>query len=229
MNKIGYFDAKLFKFLSQLKKNNNREWFQKNKSRYEQDVRDPLLRFIVDFATPLHKISKHFTADPRPIGGSLFRIYRDTRFSKDKSPYKTMAAAHFRHEAAGDVHAPGFYLHLEPTDVSLAAGIWQPDSDTLAKIRQAIVSHSERWEQVTSGKTFKRTWIFWGEKLKRPPAGFDPKHAFIEDIKRKDFVVVHALTEKDACDNGFLDRTADLYKTAAPFVKFLTEAVGLEY
>ena len=229
MNKTAYFDTNLFKFLSQLKKNNNREWFQKNKSRYEQDVRDPLLRFIADFATPLHKISKHFTADPRPVGGSLFRIYRDTRFSKDKSPYKTMAAAHFRHEAAGDVHAPGFYLHLESTDAFLAVGIWQPDSDTLKKIRQAIVSHPERWKQVTSGKKFGTTWVFWGEKLKRPPVGFDPKHAYIEDIKRKDFVVVHALSEKDACDTGFMDRIADLYKIAAPFMQFLTEAVGLGY
>jgi uncharacterized protein (TIGR02453 family) len=229
MSKIAYFDPGLFKFLRQLKKNNNREWFQKNKARYEEDVRDPLLRFIADFARPLHKISAHFTADPRPMGGSLFRIYRDTRFSKDKSPYKTMAAAHFRHEAAGDVHAPGFYLHLEPGDVSLAVGIWQPDADELAKVRRAIVSHPEQWKRVTSGKAFKKAWSYWGDKLKRPPAGFDPQHPFIEDLKRKDFVVVLSLTEEDACKPGFLDRTAELYRTAAPFVKFLTEAVGLEF
>lgn len=226
MGKIAYFDPRLFKFLRQLKKNNNREWFQENKARYEEDVRDPLLRFIADFAKPLHKMSPHFTADPRR---SLFRIYRDTRFSKDKSPYKTGAAAHFRHEAAGDVHAPGFYLHLEPGDVFLAAGIWQPDSDTLAKIRQAIASNPERWKRVISGKTFKKGWSFWGEKLKRPPTGFDPKHPFIEDLKRKDFVVVLSLTEEDAEKPGFMERTAEIYGTAAPFVKFLTEAVGLTF
>jgi uncharacterized protein (TIGR02453 family) len=225
MGKIAYFDPRLFKFLRQLKKNNNREWFQENKARYEEDVRDPLLRFIADFAKPLHKISAHFTADPRR---ALFRIYRDTRFSKDKSPYKTMAAAHFRHEAAGDVHAPGFYLHLEPGDVFLAAGIWQPDSDTLAKIRRAIASHPERWKRVITGKAFK-AWSFWGEKLKRPPAGFSPDHPFIEDLKRKDFVVVLSLTEEDTYKPGFMERTAEIYDTAAPFVKFLTEAVGLTF
>jgi uncharacterized protein (TIGR02453 family) len=226
MGKIAYFDPRLFKFLRQLKKNNNREWFQENKARYEEDVRDPLLRFIADFSKPLHKISTHFIADRRR---SLFRIYRDTRFSKDKSPYKTMAAAHFRHEAAGDVHAPGFYLHLEPGEVFLAAGIWQPDSDTLAKIRQAIASHPERWKRVIIGKTFKKAWSFWGEKLKRPPAGFDPIHPFIEDLKRKDFVVVLSLTEEDACKPGFMERTAEIYGTVAPFMKFLTEAVGLTF
>src|SRR5262245_16529190 len=112
-----YFKPALFKFLKDLAKNNNRPWFEENKARFERDVRDPLLSFIGDFASPLAKISKHYLADPRPSGGSMFRIYRDTRFAKDKSPYKTHVAAHFRHSAGKDVHAPGFYVHLEPGQV----------------------------------------------------------------------------------------------------------------
>ena len=102
-----HFTPRLFKFLRDLKRNNERPWFQANKERYIADVQQPLLRFIADFATPLRKIAPAFDADPRPSGGSMFRIYRDTRFAKDKSPYKTHVAAHFRHkQTSSDVHAP---------------------------------------------------------------------------------------------------------------------------
>jgi len=224
-----YFTPALFKFLRDLKKHNDREWFQANKARYESDVRDPMLRFIADFAAPLRAISRHFTADPRPLGGSLFRIYRDTRFSRDKSPYKTAAAAHFRHETHGEVHGPGFYLHLEPGDVALGAGIWQPEADTLAKVRDAIVDHPDQWKRALSGKAFKAGFELWGEQLARPPKGYDPGHPFIEYLKRKDFVVMAALTEADACKAGFLDRVAAAYAVAAPFVSFLTRAAGLKF
>ena len=103
-----HFTPRLFKFLRQLKRNNSRDWFQANKERYIADVQQPMLRFIADFAGPLAKISKQFDADPRPVGGSMFRIHRDVRFSRDKSPYKTHVSAHFRHKATSkDVHGPG--------------------------------------------------------------------------------------------------------------------------
>jgi len=119
-----YFEPALFDFLRDLKQNNNREWFQKNKHIYESKVKQPLLEFIADFAPHLHKIHPRFVADPRPVGGSMFRIYRDVRFSEDKSPYKTQASAHFKHhKASKDVHVPGFYLHLEPGQCFTAAGV----------------------------------------------------------------------------------------------------------
>ena len=108
-----HFTPALFKFLRELNKNNTREWFQANKDRYETDVRNPMLGFIADFAPYLEGLSPQFVAEPRRSGGSMFRIHRDTRFSKDKSPYKTHAAAQFGHARGKDVHAPGFYLHLE--------------------------------------------------------------------------------------------------------------------
>ena len=227
--KKAYFSPALFKFLRELKKNNNREWFQENKARYESEVRDPMLLFIADFAVPLRLISRHFRADPRPMGGSLFRIYRDTRFSSDKSPYKTAAAAHFRHEIDGEVHGPGFYFHLEPGDVAVGAGVWHPDADTLAKIRDAIAQHPEQWKRAVSGKAFKAACELWGEKLTRPPKGFDPAHPFIEDLKRKDFVAMASFTEADACKPGFMDRVAEVYQATAPFMSFLTKAAGLKF
>jgi len=229
MENKAYFSPAMFKFMRDLKKNNNREWFKANKTRYESDVRDPMLRFIADFAAPLRTISRHFVADPRPVGGSLFRIYRDTRFSKDKSPYKTMAAAHFRHEAGGDVHAPGFYFHLEPGEVVAGAGIWQPDPETLTKIRDAIAEHPEEWKRAISGKAFNAMCELWGEKLKRPPKGYDPAHPFLEDLKRKDFVAMASFTEAGACKPGFMERVADVYRAASPFAAFLTKAVGVRF
>ena len=132
----------LFDFLRALKQNNDKVWFAENKQRYESVVREPLLKFITDFAIHLAKVSPHYEADPRKVGGSLFRVHRDIRFSPDKSPYKTHAGIQFRHESGKNVHAPGFYLHLEPDNVFTAIGVWHPDSETLGKVRDAIVAHS---------------------------------------------------------------------------------------
>ena len=120
------FGPELFRFLRDLKASNTREWFAENRERYEDAVRGPALDFVADVAPYLERVSPHFVADPRPSGGSLFRIHRDTRFGKDKSPYKTYVGIQFRHELGKDAHAPGFYLHLEPKAVFVGAGILAP-------------------------------------------------------------------------------------------------------
>jgi uncharacterized protein (TIGR02453 family) len=229
MPKTAHFNRSLFKFLTELRSNNNREWFLANKARYEADVRDPLLRFIADFGPLLEKISPHFRADPRPVGGSLFRIYRDTRFSPDKTPYKTAAAAQFRHAAGKDVHAPGFYLHLEPGNVFAGVGLWRPAGDTLSKVRDAIVGQPQGWKKATGGKSFKSHFEIGGDVLLRPPRGYDPEHPLIEYIKRKDFVAFTPFSEAAACRPDFLDRYATTMRAAKPFMQFLTKAVDLPF
>ena len=224
-----HFRPALFKYLKDLKANNDREWFQSNKSRYEEDVKEPMLQFILDFGPRLRKISPNFLADPRPVGGSLFRIYRDTRFSKDKTPYKTHAAAHFRHVRAKDVHAPGFYLHLEPGSVFVGVGIWHPETAAAVKIREAIVEKPDRWKKIVGAKKFRDSFRLEGDSLKRPPRGLDPEHPLIEDLKRKDFIAVTSLTQKDACAPDFLTRFTGTCRAAGPFVQFLTEALDLDY
>jgi uncharacterized protein (TIGR02453 family) len=224
-----HFGPELFEFLSDLRRNNRREWFLANKSRYDADVRDPMLRFIGDFAVPLRTISRHFVADARPSGGSLFRLHRDTRFSRDKSPYKTNVAAHFRHETARDAHAPAFYFHLEPDQVFLAAGLWHPDADALAQVRQAIVARPAHWKRALSGKDFRARCSLSGDGLARAPKGYDPAHPLIEDIKRKDFVAVTRFTENQACARDFLDRCAEAYRAQSPLVAFVTRALGLPW
>ncbi len=221
-----HFTPALFAFLSDLKANNDRDWFQGNRDRYERDVRGPMLQFIADVATPLRKISLQFVADPRPQGGSMFRIFRDVRFSKDKSPYKTAASAQFRHAQGRDVHCPGFYLHMEPDQCFMGAGIWHPDSKTLGRIRESLVDESTAWKRAIGGKAFRQHCSLSGENLTRPPRGFDPDHHLIEDIKRKDFVSHTRFTEKEACAPDFMDTFVSACRANAPFVKFLTQAVG---
>jgi uncharacterized protein (TIGR02453 family) len=227
--RAAHFGRELFAFLRELAVNNERAWFEENRARYEAAVKQPMLRFIEDFAAPLGKIAPSYVADPRPSGGSFFRIHRDTRFSKDKSPYKTQAAAHFRHAVGKDVHAPGFYLHLEPNNVFAGFGLWHPEPEALASVRDALVRRSAEWKKAISHKTFVTSATLEGDKLVRAPKGFDPDHPMIDDIKRKDFVAVARLTERDACSTDFIDRYAEHCRAAVPFMRFLTQAMGLEW
>lgn len=224
-----HFSPEFFDFLAELKENNTREWFQNNKERFVAEVQAPMLRFIADFAAPLKAISPHFVADPRPSGGSMFRIYRDVRFSKDKKPYKTHAAAQFRHRAGRDAHAPGFYLHLEPGNVFVGAGSWHPAPDALSDIRGAIVEQPSRWRSAISDPGFRKHHRLGGESLQRAPRGFDPEHPLIDEIKRRDFICVEEFTQSAACKTGFIDRVETSCRAAGPFVKFLTEAVRQKF
>ena len=188
-----------------------------------------MIEFIADFAQRLERISPHMVADPRRSGGSMFRINRDTRFSPDKSPYKTNVGAHFRHEVGRDVHGPGFYLHLQPGQVFAAAGIWMPDSATLLKIREAVAANPVRWESIVNEDSFASTFTLEGDSLKRAPRGFDPDHPLIETLKLKSFAATTVFDQEVACSARFIDIYADTCRTAAPFSEFLTRAVGLDW
>lgn len=224
-----YITPALFSFLKDLKQNNDKAWFAENKERYESTVREPLLKFIADFAPYLAKVSLHYQADPRKVGGSLFRIHRDIRFSPDKTPYKTHAGIQFRHESGKDVHAPGFYLHLEPGNVFTAIGVWQPDSETLGKIRDAIVAHPTRWQNIFTDEKFAATFKLEGDRLKKVPRGYDPNHTLIEILKYKDLYVFASFTERDASAIDFIERYAQACLIAKPFIEFLTTAIGLPW
>ncbi len=224
MGKGIYFDLELFHFLRELKQNNNRDWFQANKQRYETKLKQPMLQFIADFAPELKKIHPRFVADPKPSGGSMFRIYRDIRFSEDKSPYKTQVSAHFQHHRSGkDVHVPGFYLHLEPGMCFGAAGIWHPDARTLIMIRKAIVNRLQDWQKV------RKKIQLEGDRLVRPPKGFSADHPAIEDLKHKDFVSSVYFEEGRVCGPNFMSDVVTGYKRILPLVEFLTKAVGMPW
>ena len=223
------FGPELFSFLADLRANNDREWFAANKHRYEDHLLEPALAFIADFAPRLAKISPQFRADPRPSGGSLFRIYRDTRFSKDKSPYKTNVGLHFRHEEAKDRHAPSFYLHIGPGEVFAGGGIWHPGTEGATHIREAIVADPERWRKATRTGAFAKRLELGGDSLKRVPSWAVSEHAFADDLRRKDFFGWARLSEEDVVAPGFVDEYAQICRAADPLTHFICDALELPY
>ena len=218
-----YFAPELFQFLNRLKRNNNRDWFLAHREEYEACILQPALRFITDFAAPLAEITPYLVADPRLSRGSLFRIYRDTRFSYDKRPYKTHVAMRFSHQGK-DVHSPGFYLHLESGGCFAAAGLWHPEPTTLFKVRSAIVSRPEEWRAV-------RKLLSWDDasKLSRSPRGFPTNHEFVEDLKLRDLGTAVDFTDNQVCGPKFMSIFTAACRKMSPIAAFLGSAVGLKF
>ncbi len=229
-DKFPGFPKELFKFLTELGNNNNRDWFNENKVRYRSNVAEPICQFIALMGPRLFKISKYYIADPRFHGGSMFRIYRDTRFSKDKRPYKEHVGCHFRHVAGKDAHAPGFYVHVEPKQLLIGGGVWLPPGPVLHKIRTAIAEKPDEWSKLNTNKTFKQYFgQISGDQLKRPPRGFASDHPQIEDIKRKSFYVMRAFDPALGLTPTFIQEVEKVFKAASPMMEFLTKAVELKY
>ncbi|MEZ5920899.1 MAG: DUF2461 domain-containing protein [Parvularculaceae bacterium] len=219
-----------FAFFKELADNNNRAWFEDNKARYKQNVQTPLLDFVEAMAPWLKKISKHIVADPRPVGGSVFRIYKDVRFSKDKSPYKIHGAVQFRHALGKDAHAPGFYVHLAPREVMYGGGVWMPPSPALLAVRKSIRDDAAAWRKAVNAPAFKKRFNeVRGDKLTRPPRGFDADDSNIEDIKRKSFFAMDHGNQKAAMAPAFVDDVAAAFADAAPLMKFLCKAMGAPF
>jgi uncharacterized protein (TIGR02453 family) len=220
-----FVSARTFRFLRELAEHNERPWFEANKARYAAEVRDPLLRFVAAAGPKLAKVSRQIVADPRPVGGSLFRIHRDVRFSKDKSPYKTHAALSFRHSDGRERPAPGFYLHLAPGDVFAGAGLWHAPKGAVKQVRDAIVASEGRWAKVVRACPLGDD----EDTLKRAPRGFDPDHPLVADLKRQSFTTGVSFTEAQACAADFPTRFVRAGRGAAPLVRFLARAMRLPF
>ena len=229
MARYASFEKRTLKFLEELRANNNRDWFKANKERYDEDVLDVALRFIISMQEPLEEIAPRFTAIPTRVGGSMMRVYRDTRFSKNKLPYKTNVGIQFRHEQARDVHSPGYYVHVSPDEVFLGAGMWRPHPDALRSIRERIAAKPAEWKRVTGDKVFSRNFSLGGESLTRPPRGFDKDHECIEDIKRKSFFVGRELAVDDCLKPQFQRTVETTFRNAEPLMRFLCKAVGVRF
>ncbi len=157
------------------------------------------------------------------------RVYRDTRFSKNKLPYKTNVGIQFRHELGKDVHAPGFYVHIEPGSCFFGAGIWRPDSEALAAIRKRIVESPAAWKRARDAKTFTARFTLRGEQLKRIPRGYDANHALAEDLRRKDFIGISSYEIGDITESSFLQQALEAFVDAKPFMRFLCKATGVAF
>ena len=228
-NGFGGFPLETLRFLDELSRNNNRDWFQDNKQRYEDYVRTPALEFVTAMSAPLAKVAPTFRAVAKKSGGSLMRVYRDTRFAKDKTPYKTNIGIHFRHEKGKDVHAPGIYFHVDLEQVFLGIGIWHPESKDLAKIRKAIVSDSKHWLKIKSAAGFKKNFEFQGARLKRKPKDYDADHPMIEELKWKDHIAVHQMDFDTMMSGDLVKEVTRLIRSGSKYLQFLCEAMKLKY
>jgi uncharacterized protein (TIGR02453 family) len=237
-----YFSQATFRFLRALARNNNREWFAAHKVQYEQHVREPALRLITDIAQPLRAISSQIVASAKPVGGSLFRIYRDTRFSSDKTPYKTHVGMSFYHAATkavargvggtaslGRLDAPVLYLHLEPGSCFLGGGIWHPQPETLKRLRDFMIDNPISWKKATRAKSFTRHFTLGGDSLARPPRGYSPTHELIADLKRKDIVASSEVADRDLLRGDLVAFLVRRYRPMRPLLDWLSMALELEF
>lgn len=225
-----YFTSKSFSFLRRLARNNERAWFHAHKADYERHVREPFQRLLGDLQAPLADISPHFRADPKAVGGSLFRIQRDTRFSGDKAPYKSWQGARLFHERRREVAAPSFYLHLQPGGSFIGGGLWHPQPDTQRRIRQFIVDNPGSWKAAAHAPALRRRFAMEeSDMLVRPPRGFPADFAFIDDLKHRNWVLWRTLDDDTMTGPGLLRTVTRDLNALAPFLDYLCAALDLEF
>ena len=220
-----FFGPDVFKFLTELELNNNRAWFERNKGRFEAEIKAPALRFIEAMGPRLARLSKHVVADPRPVGGSLYRIYRDTRFSKDKSPYKTWVGMHFSHDRSNkEENLPGFAFVIYPGECGVSSGIWHPTPPAAKKIRDAIVASPADW-----GKLVSKGLKVQGDAYVRVPAGYDPNHRYADALRQKDFYARKAIPDRVITSASLGDEFEAACRELDPLNRFLAKAISVPY
>lgn len=225
-----YFSDKSFRFLRALARNNTRAWFQAHRQDYDTHVRGPFLQLITDLQPALREVSEHYRADPKPVGGSLFRLHRDTRFANDKTPYKRWQGARLFHARGRQVEAPSFYIHLEPGECFVGAGLWHPEPVTQRALRQFIFDNPGSWKAVAHAPAFRRRYALEsGQKLVRPPRGFPADFEFLEDLKHRNFVAVRALDDALFTGPRLRQELEKDLRALAPFVDYLCAALDLEF
>jgi len=205
--------AQLFQFLKELKKNNTREWFNEHKPTF-QNFHSEAKQFyqaVEDRLQQTDQIEKH----------KVFRIYRDVRFSKDKTPYKTRFAGYFI-RATQELRG-GYYLNIEPGNCIVGGGFYGPESDDLKRIRKEFEQDDSEIRGILSDKKFKSTFgDLKGQELKSAPRGFDPEHPAIDLIRKKQFYVIRSFTDKEVQNPNFIDEVLETYLTIRPFFDYMS-------
>jgi uncharacterized protein (TIGR02453 family) len=212
------------KFLKDLSKNNNKTWFDANRKLYESAK--------TDFQTTVDKLIMGISKFDEPIGtlkakDCVFRINRDVRFSKDKSPYKTNIAAYFN-QGGKKSNGAGYYLHIEPGKSFAAGGMWMPEPAVLAKIRQEIDYSFDEWKKILQNRNFQKNFtegVNGIETLSRPPKGYDENNPAIEYLKMKGFIVTHSFTDAELQDKNIVKEITKTFEAIKPLVDFLNRAI----
>ncbi len=222
------FSPDLFRFLADLARNNNRDWFQEHEERFQTEVLTPCVAFVEQFDRFLSKLSGHLVADPRPVGGSVLRNQRDARFVRDGQPYYPSMRMAFRHERADVATAPALFVHLEPDACFLAAGIEWRNPRASRRIRAHIVAEPEKWSRLVRSVTFKERFLFDEDRLQRVPAELDAEHPLADELRRRWFIARLPLSDEDAAATDFGRQAARSFRSTLPFVRFLADALGVE-
>ncbi len=215
----------IFNFLQDLKQNNNRDWFLANKPRFDE-IKSEFEAFIDSLISSISKFDNSISH--HSAKNCIFRIYRDVRFSKDKSPYKTHLGAHISAAAKkSDIHSKaGYYIHIEPEGSMLAGGAYLPQGPWIKAIRQEIHYNASDLKKILNNEKFKKYFgELEGEKLKRAPKGYEPDHPEIELLRFKSFLAVNKCADKIVMGNKFLGHCSDVFKTLHPFDQFLNRSM----
>ena len=212
-----------FDFLKQLAAHNHKEWFEQNKKLYDASRKEHEF-FVTEVLKELAERETDFAG--QKAKDCMFRIFRDVRFSKDKTPYKTNFGAVFSKGGKKDAGA-GYYVHLEPGKSFIGGGIWMPESVVLNKIRQEIDYNLQEFERILQEKTFKKLFgEIDGERLKKAPQGYEETNPALPYLKLKSFTVGTALSDKDAQGKNLVKRTLEVFQTMKPFIDFLNRAIA---
>lgn len=207
-------------FIKQLAQNNNKEWFTENKATYQAERTK-----IIAFAdSVLQLLNQHDQIENASGTKCIYRIYRDVRFSKDKTPYKTNWAMYFRR--ATQLLRGGYYLHIEPNNYLLGVGFWNPESKDLKRIRENLSLFGDEFKTIVAEKNFKNTFgEMYGAQLKTCPKGFDKNDPHIDLLRYKQFLFTQKFTEKEVLSEDFAQKVNQSFQTARPFLNFMSEAL----
>ncbi len=227
------FTAASLRFLRDLARNNKKPWFEAHRDDYETHIRVPMRALIEEVDVRFARFAPELTGDPKR---SMFRIYRDIRFSKDKSPYKTHAACWFRHNAAdarvgGDAEAgsAGLYFHLQPRKSFVGAGIWMPPRPSLDKIRDAIADDPTAFGRIIESAAARRRFGGLDDEamLKRMPRGFSEDHPAARWLRYQSFTIGRQLSDREVLSSRLADGLEKDFRLMLPLVRWLNGALGL--
>ncbi len=215
------FPKDTLKFLRELKKNNNREWFAEQKPRYEQNVKEPMQMLLGSLAARLHAIDADIVLEPKK---AMYRIYRDVRFSADKSPYKVWIAAAFTYRGFDRKNDAAFYFHITPEELGIGGGLYAPQGDRLKNLRKAIDADAAPLRGILKEKKFRKYFgELTGEELTRVPQGYDKEHPDADLMKKKQFLCWQTLPVALVTEAELLDRLVEHFSAMAPFVRWLVD------
>lgn len=215
------FGAEGLRFLRSLKRNNRREWFQPRKDQYEDHVRRPMLDVVERLAVDLRPLAPEIVVD---VKTAVYRIYRDTRFSENKTPYKTHIAANFPWRGLPKHEGAGLYFHVSPEEIWIGGGMYAPQTSQLHAVREHIAANHRRLRSIVESAAFKRTiGVLDGEQLQRVPRGFPKDHAAADFLRYRQFLAGRELPPDAATTARFYPALLDTFRVVVPLIRFLNE------